>query len=321
MNKQYKIIILIVALLLIISIGFFLYANSQNDNQSNDSETSSINQPIVTEGQSNNPAAVPRAPSDFTAIALSATRIDLTWRDNSNNELGFRIYREGVLIAELENNTSIYRDTNLKPGTSYIYQIGAFNSAGESQTVTNSFKTSNPSITVWIDKIGVQDNGEDFTRGEKGEVYLGLVISDNITTIENKIPETSHYSLAKNEVVTVNQKVFETGEVGDSLRIAVVGYEDDGGTGEQVIYSVLDLIISSYLWAPADIFLELLDLDFKTILEKLLGASDDWLGAYAGYWGSWDRWGVGKHVDIQCKKRDGNIGLRLWFTIESPDYN
>ena len=38
-------------------------------------------------------AAVPAAPGGLTGIAVGPTRVDLTWKDNSATETGFRIDR------------------------------------------------------------------------------------------------------------------------------------------------------------------------------------------------------------------------------------
>jgi hypothetical protein len=37
----------------------------------------------------------PKAPSELVAKPLSSTKIQLNWKDNSNNELGFMLYRNG----------------------------------------------------------------------------------------------------------------------------------------------------------------------------------------------------------------------------------
>src|SRR5262245_563514 len=45
----------------------------------------------------------PDAPTDLSATAVSSTRVDLSWRDNSNNEIGFRIERslDAFTFAEI----------------------------------------------------------------------------------------------------------------------------------------------------------------------------------------------------------------------------
>ena len=82
------------------------------------------------------PLSAPNAPSGLSASALSSSQILLTWQDNSDNEEGFKIERDDgsgfVEIASVPSNQTSYLDDNLSPNTTYIYQVKAYNSAGES---------------------------------------------------------------------------------------------------------------------------------------------------------------------------------------------
>jgi hypothetical protein len=90
------------------------------------------------------PAEPPAAPSALSATAMSASRIDLNWTDNSATEDGFRIERcRSVVnvacvdagfaqIAQTGPNTTTYSDTGLSAATAYSYRVRAFNGAGNS---------------------------------------------------------------------------------------------------------------------------------------------------------------------------------------------
>ena len=274
--------------------------------------------------QSRDPTILPKAPSNLTAKSLSAIQIKITWKDNSNNELGFRVYRDRVLIADLKENATKFEDVNLRPATNYEYKIEAYNLVGKSDFVAGFIKTLNPPITIWIDKIGVHENGEE---GEllrelgRGEVYAGLIVKDNKTTVQKNLPKKGHYSLNRDEAILVGEKVFETKEVGENIRMVVISYEDDGGFGEQVIYKALDMAAKSYIGGPTSILFSLAGIDFTQIFADIFGAADDWLGTYVAEWTIDNNWGVGNYNDVQCKKKDGNIGLRLWFRVECPVYD
>ena len=63
--------------------------------------------------------------------------LSLGWADASNNELGFKVERRlsGGTFAQIATpgaNTTSYTDTGLADGTTYCYQVRAFNAAGES---------------------------------------------------------------------------------------------------------------------------------------------------------------------------------------------
>ncbi len=65
---------------------------------------------------------------------------DMTWTDTSDNENGFNIYRNGVLIVSLPANSTSYTDKVVVPvGSSITYGITAFNQNGESSPRSFSF--------------------------------------------------------------------------------------------------------------------------------------------------------------------------------------
>lgn len=57
--------------------------------------------------------------------------ITLTWKDRSDNEDGFRIYRDGTKLTDLPSGSTTYDDVLSTPG-SYVYTVAAFNAGGES---------------------------------------------------------------------------------------------------------------------------------------------------------------------------------------------
>ncbi|MEK6850838.1 MAG: hypothetical protein AABX85_04655, partial [Nanoarchaeota archaeon] len=72
---------------------------------------------------------IPNAPSNLVG-AGSSNQVQLTWTDNSNNEQGFRVYRNGSLIATVTGNS--YSDNTVVAGAIYNYYVTAYNAAGES---------------------------------------------------------------------------------------------------------------------------------------------------------------------------------------------
>ncbi|HPR41823.1 MAG TPA: fibronectin type III domain-containing protein [Candidatus Methanofastidiosa archaeon] len=75
---------------------------------------------------------VPNPPTTLTANALSTTSIELAWNDNADNEDGFKVFRNGTLIATLPANTTSYTDEGLECGTSYTYYVMSYNDVGNS---------------------------------------------------------------------------------------------------------------------------------------------------------------------------------------------
>lgn len=80
---------------------------------------------------------IPTSPTGLTATAVSRTRIDLSWTDQSNNEERFKIERKRgtgsfTQIATVGPNVTTYSSTGLVRNTQYSYRVRAHNSAGNS---------------------------------------------------------------------------------------------------------------------------------------------------------------------------------------------
>ena len=92
---------------------------------------------------------LPDAPSELTASAISSSRIDLTWQDNSDNESGFRIERRTATgsyaqIATVGAGVTSYSSTSLSAGTMYYYRVRAYSAAGNSAYSNEASATTLP---------------------------------------------------------------------------------------------------------------------------------------------------------------------------------
>jgi len=82
----------------------------------------------------------PDAPSDCVASDTLCNEVEVTWQDNSDNEDGFIIYRDGEPIDTVNANTESYTD-DVSPGT-YTYYVKAYNDCGESSASNSDDGTS-----------------------------------------------------------------------------------------------------------------------------------------------------------------------------------
>ncbi len=83
--------------------------------------------------------ALPAAPTNLVATAVSRSQINLTWTDNANNESGFYVERckgstctNFAQIATVGANVTTYGNTGLSANTSYRYRVRAYNTSGAS---------------------------------------------------------------------------------------------------------------------------------------------------------------------------------------------
>lgn len=110
------------------------------------------------EFDASDPTTPPTAPSGLSATTASDIRINLSWTDNSSDELGFHVYRSLVsgsgfaLIHTTAAGATSYGNTELTPSTQYYYKVCAYNDGGESaltsevNATTNSVPNAPPAV-------------------------------------------------------------------------------------------------------------------------------------------------------------------------------
>ena len=112
-----------------------------------DSHGDSVSGPIWSFVTTIEPA--PAAPTNLSALPISYDQVNLTWTDNSDNELGFKVERKTgtngsyFQISEVDADVISYTDTNLSPNTTYFYRIRAFNNTAYS-AYSNEAHASTP---------------------------------------------------------------------------------------------------------------------------------------------------------------------------------
>lgn len=93
---------------------------------------------------SSTPTSPPSAPTGLTVVAAAATVVNLSWNDNSNNEVQFKIERSAngggsfTQVATVPANVRTYQDFNLLAATAYVYRVRASNGAGDSPYSANT---------------------------------------------------------------------------------------------------------------------------------------------------------------------------------------
>lgn len=108
---------------------------------------------------------IPTAPTNLVATAsTSSLQIGLSWNNGSNYADGFRIYRNGSKIITVSANQTSYTDlSNLAGGTSYTYQITAYNTTGESGYSISSNVTTIPTAPYNLSATAVSPSEVSLT--------------------------------------------------------------------------------------------------------------------------------------------------------------
>ena len=139
----------------------------------------------VEEYFATSPAAAPAAPSGLVASA-AAGGINLTWKDETANETGFRVERrattatEWQTLATLPANATSYTDASAPTGASLVYRVTSFNAAGNGPQASNE-ATVGPAITppsapprtgAWLANLSLRT-----TLAANQPVTVGFVVS------------------------------------------------------------------------------------------------------------------------------------------------
>ena len=150
-------------------------------------------------------AAVPSAPVNPEANALSPNIIEIRWLDNSNNEDGFKIYRGTTLIGTVPIDYNVFQDTGLQPNSSYQYAIRAYNEAGESPIASCSTITPGPPTAPSkldagvVSHKGIEltwvDNSDDETGFKiyRGGNPIADISADVISYLDNNLQSSTSY--------------------------------------------------------------------------------------------------------------------------------
>ncbi|WP_428938249.1 fibronectin type III domain-containing protein [Fontivita pretiosa] len=117
-------------------------------------------------------SAALRMPSNLRATAVSSSRIDLSWSDNSDNETGFEIWRQapGELgfrkLVTVNAGTTTYQNTGLQPNSTYSYQVRAINAYRSSSLTSSVSATTKPADFI------VAPSGLSASTRDDGSVVL-----------------------------------------------------------------------------------------------------------------------------------------------------
>jgi hypothetical protein len=101
----------------------------------------------------------PAAPSNLTAQTASCSQVNLFWSDNSGNEEGYKIYRNGPYVSQVGMNTTSYQNTGLSGNTNYSYYVKAFRGSIESHASNTVNITTPPCVTPKPDLAPAQGSG------------------------------------------------------------------------------------------------------------------------------------------------------------------
>lgn len=92
----------------------------------------------------------PTAPGGLTAtpVTSGSARIDLAWSPSTDNVgvSGYRVYRDGALLATVGGATTSYSDSSGSSGTTYTYTVAAFDAAANVSPLSAPASATMPTV-------------------------------------------------------------------------------------------------------------------------------------------------------------------------------
>ena len=154
----------------------------------------------------------PISPSNINVTAVSSSRIRLNWTDNSSNEDGFIIWRNGVLIDTTISGKTTYNDTGLNELTAYTYFIKSFNAAGvsldslvSSQVTTLALgSNSAPAFPSSLRSLLTSDT----------LLHLGMYYSRGITATDSDEGDSLHFTASQQFSGLPDSVIWEPSDTG-----------------------------------------------------------------------------------------------------------
>jgi hypothetical protein len=159
------------------SYGVRYYYRLRAFNDAGFSEASNIAEILV------NPLIA--APSDLSLVAAAPTTLQLSWNDNSTNELGFFIERRRIgsstwirPVESLNASTTEFNDSGLRPDQGYEYRVKAYNGEATSLWSEVLLVSTEPGDLPFDAEINVSLDGDG---AEAAEVYVNGELWDEVT--------------------------------------------------------------------------------------------------------------------------------------------
>ncbi len=146
-------------------------------------------------------SAAPSVPDGLSVTGQTSTTISLSWIASAGNITGYKVYRNGAVVATVSETA--YTDTGLAPETTYSYTVSALNNNNESAqsgavsamttvvpTPEGLSVTDQTSTTVSLSWNAISEPATGYKVYREGIEII--VVSETIYTDTGLAPETTY---------------------------------------------------------------------------------------------------------------------------------
>jgi Secretion system C-terminal sorting domain len=136
----------------------------------------------------------PNAPFSLSAVQSGGLKVNLKWRDDSNNETGFILERSVdntttfVELKKIDKNITTYIDSDVTAGKTYYYRIRATNSKG----VSNNSNVASVDVKAATTGVLNEDFLSIYPNPSHDNVSLDLSSINTSKEVEVKIFDQSN---------------------------------------------------------------------------------------------------------------------------------
>lgn len=130
----------------------------------------------------------PAAPSGLMAGAASDSIINLSWTDNSDNEVWFKVERSPngtdswTELTPAGVDATLYQNSGLDPETTYYYRVSAVNPAGESATTSVANATTEALSPPVLETYAFNNTGAATVNSVTVTLPSGIQAGDLLVT-------------------------------------------------------------------------------------------------------------------------------------------
>lgn len=151
----------------------------------------------------------PSAPSDLYITTYPSAKFTLNWKDNSENEQGFRIDRSTnggayETIFETQNNVTSYTDINVTLENTYSYRVKAFNLQGTSILSTNDAKAKQGDLLPPVSFSAVASSTSEVIISWTGSTSIG----EYRYIIERRVEGSDEWKQINTNLIDKNQNTY-----------------------------------------------------------------------------------------------------------------
>jgi Protein of unknown function (DUF1566)/Bacterial Ig-like domain/Putative binding domain, N-terminal len=163
------------------------------------------------------PTATISKPTNLAVSQIQPNQVRFYWTGSENGatNIGYRVYRDGVQIADISG--VVYTDATVNPGSQYCYTVVAHDANGNSSQVSDNLCVMIPASNLFVSGVTPANNGKGVLPSSVvlatfNEAIDASTLSTSTFTVSGPngfVPGTVYYDQATNSAKFVPSTNFD----------------------------------------------------------------------------------------------------------------